>query len=94
MKAISQDDLDTWLEDHDWWSFQEPEIAMTIDLQDFPAAMAFITQVAFLAEKHDHHPTIVNTYNTVTLSMATHDAGNAVTDKDLALAEEIEKLLS
>ncbi len=61
--------------------------------KNFVDAFAFMTKVALLAEKQNHHPTYINTYNTVELYLSTHDAGDIVTDKDIELAEQIEKLL-
>ncbi|UBM59447.1 4a-hydroxytetrahydrobiopterin dehydratase [Marinilongibacter aquaticus] len=60
---------------------------------DFSEAFAFMTRVAILAEKYNHHPTWSNTYNVVEISLTTHDAGNKVTEKDKHLAKEIEKLI-
>ena len=59
---------------------------------DFTMAFAFMTEVAFLAEKHNHHPNWSNVYNTVNIQLTTHDAGNTVTDKDYTLAQAIEKV--
>ena len=56
---------------------------------DFKAAFAFMTQVALKAEQMDHHPEWFNVYNTVDITLATHDA-NGVTDLDLELAQFIE----
>ncbi|MCL4115785.1 UNVERIFIED_CONTAM: hypothetical protein GTU68_051708 [Idotea baltica] len=53
-----------------------------------------MTRVAFLAEKHNHHPNWSNVYNKVTIDLTTHDKGNIVTDKDRNLALEIDKILS
>jgi 4a-hydroxytetrahydrobiopterin dehydratase len=53
-----------------------------------------MTDVAALAEKHDHHPEWSNVYNRVTIRLTTHDAGNQVTDNDRKLAEAIEALAS
>lgn len=52
-----------------------------------------MTKVALLAEKMDHHPFWTNVYNTVTIELSTHDAGNVVTDKDRALAKAIDQLI-
>ena len=59
---------------------------------NFSEAFAFITKVALVAEKMNHHPTIENTYNKVTLKLSTHDAGNTITDKDKKLASAINKI--
>lgn len=60
--------------------------------KDFITAFSFITSVAILAEKANHHPTIKNTYNTVEIWLTTLDAGNTVTEKDIALANKIDNI--
>ena len=70
-------------------SLKEPDQILVFQFDDFVAAFAFMTKVALLAEKADHHPSWHNVYNTVKISLNTHDAGNTVTDKDVALATEI-----
>jgi len=74
------------------WKEQENQLVRHFEFKDFIEAFAFLTQVAILAEKQNHHPHISNVYNKVTLSLTTHDAGNTVTDKDRKLAEAIDKL--
>jgi len=51
-----------------------------------------MVRVAFIAEELNHHPRFDNTYNTVALTLNTHDAGNTVTEKDLTLAARIQEL--
>jgi 4a-hydroxytetrahydrobiopterin dehydratase len=68
------------------------ELSVQMEFSDFVTAFGFLTSVAILAEKHDHHPTIENTYNKIRLSMNTHDADNQITTRDLNLAEAIDKL--
>ena len=63
------------------------------EFQDFVSAWGFMTQVAILAEKHNHHPDWNNVYNRVTVRLSTHDAGDIVTEKDHALAGAIDRLL-
>ena len=65
----------------------------SFQFKDFIEAFAFMTKVALLAEKMNHHPLWTNVYNKVDISLSTHDAGDLVTDKDRKLAEEIDKLL-
>ena len=60
---------------------------------DFRAAMAFLNQVAEVAEEHGHHPEIFIVYGRVRLTLTTHDAGNTVTEKDYRLAAAIDALL-
>ena len=59
----------------------------------FSEAFAFISQVALLAEKHNHHPYWTNVWNTVEIYLNTHDAGDIVTEKDHKLAAAIDKLM-
>ena len=60
---------------------------------DFTEAFAFMTRVAFVAERLGHHPDWSNVYNRVVISLTTHDAGNVVTDNDRAMAAAIDELV-
>jgi 4a-hydroxytetrahydrobiopterin dehydratase len=64
-------------------------IARVFAFKDFNAAFAFMTRVALLAEKMDHHPEWSNVYNKVSVTLATHDAGG-LTDRDIAMAKAME----
>lgn len=90
--VISQDALQEWLATCPRWAVQQDEIVAAYKFKNFVEAFGFMARVAVVAEKHNHHPRIENTYNKVTLSMTTHDADNKITTKDLKLAEEIESL--
>lgn len=61
-------------------------IARSFVFKDFNQAFAFMTRVAMLAEKMDHHPEWSNVYRTVDVVLSTHDAGG-VTEKDVAMAK-------
>jgi 4a-hydroxytetrahydrobiopterin dehydratase len=63
-------------------------IATTLKFPDFRSAFGFMTQVALLAEKADHHPNWSNAYNQVDITLFSHDAGG-VTARDLKLAAAI-----
>ena len=71
------------------WTLVDNALTRNFEFDDFVAAFAFMTKVALLAEKADHHPSWHNVYNTVKINLNTHDAGNTVTDKDIALATDI-----
>jgi len=64
-------------------------IARRFEFKDFSAAFAFMTRVALLAEKMDHHPEWSNVYNKVDVALTTHDAGG-VTEKDIKMALAME----
>lgn len=76
------------------WTEKDNRLQKTFKFKDFTQAFAFMTEVAFLAEKMNHHPDWRNVYNTVEISLSTHDAGNKVTEKDRQLVEAIDRLLS
>jgi len=74
------------------WKEENNSLTRSFTFNDFKDAFAFMTKVALIAEKMDHHPTWTNTYNTVDISLNTHSAGNTVTDKDRDLAAMIDQL--
>jgi 4a-hydroxytetrahydrobiopterin dehydratase len=66
-------------------------IAKTFTFKDFNQAFGFMTRIALVAEKMDHHPEWSNVYKTVAVTLATHDAGG-VTDLDITLAEAMDRI--
>jgi 4a-hydroxytetrahydrobiopterin dehydratase len=64
-------------------------IARSFVFKTFSDAFAFMTRVALLAEKMDHHPEWSNVYNKVDVTLSTHDAGG-ITEKDIAMARAME----
>lgn len=75
------------------WQEINNQLVRQFVFDNFIEAFAFLTKVAILSEKHNHHPHIVNVYNKVTLSLSTHDVGNIITPKDHNLAAAIDKLI-
>ena len=74
------------------WTEENNQLKKTFIFRNFVEAFAFMTRVAFTAEKMDHHPNWSNVYNKVSITLSTHDAGNTVTEKDRKLAAAIDKL--
>jgi 4a-hydroxytetrahydrobiopterin dehydratase len=74
------------------WQEKENTLYRKYEFKDFIEAFAFMTRVALVAEKMNHHPKWTNVWNTVELWLSTHDAGDIVTDKDRKLAERIDAL--
>ena len=74
------------------WHEADNKLYRSFEFKNFSEAFSFMTRVALLAEKMDHHPTWTNTYNKVDIWLNTHSAGNVVTDKDKKLADGIDKL--
>ena len=75
------------------WKETDHTLHRRFEFRDFSGAFAFMTRVALLAEKMDHHPKWTNVYNIVDIWLCTHDAGDIVTQKDIKLAEEIDSLI-
>jgi 4a-hydroxytetrahydrobiopterin dehydratase len=74
------------------WREEKSRLQATFKFKNFTQAFAFMTEVAFHAEKQNHHPNWSNVWNTVEIHLTTHDAGNIVTDKDRALAKAIDEV--
>lgn len=74
------------------WTEKNNKLSAEFQFKNFVEAFSFMTKVALLAEKMDHHPYWTNVYNKVTIELSTHDAGDVVTEKDHKLASMIDKL--
>jgi 4a-hydroxytetrahydrobiopterin dehydratase len=72
------------------WKEENNRLKRTFVFRDFTEAFSFMQRVAVQAERMNHHPHWCNTWNTVTIELSTHDAGNVVTEKDHQLAEAID----
>lgn len=75
------------------WKEENNSLKKTFKFKDFKEAFGFMTRVALIAEKMDHHPSWTNVYNSVSIELSTHDAGNKVTDLDRKLANAIDALI-
>lgn len=75
------------------WKEEDNKLKKTFEFKDFVEAFGFMSQVAIIAEKMNHHPNWSNVYNTVSFELNTHDAGDVVTEKDKKLAEAIDGLV-
>ena len=89
---LSDTEIEQRLGDLSDWARQGDMIHKTFRLGSFPAAIAFVTQIGFLAEAAAHHPDIDIRWRRVTLALTTHDAGG-LTDKDFELAAQIDEIL-
>lgn len=75
------------------WKEENNKLVRTFEFDDFVEAFGFMSKVAIVAEKMNHHPNWSNVYNKVTIELTTHDAGNVVTNNDRDLAKAIDKLI-
>ena len=74
------------------WILKGKFIHRDFVFKDFIQAFSFMTSVALIAEKSDHHPNWKNAYNKVNIALSTHNA-DGLTDKDFELAREIDQVL-
>ncbi|WP_420450761.1 4a-hydroxytetrahydrobiopterin dehydratase [Ilumatobacter sp.] len=75
------------------WDEADGRLRREFEFADFSEAFGFMSRVALLAERHDHHPEWSNVYNRVVIELTSHDAGNTVTDRDRDLAAAIDRLV-
>ena len=73
------------------WQFRDDALHRKLEFRDFVEAFGFMTSVALLAERMNHHPEWSNVYNVVTIRLTTHDVGG-VSENDFAMAAEMSRL--
>jgi 4a-hydroxytetrahydrobiopterin dehydratase len=76
---------------HPEWRVENGKLRRDLVFPDFVSAFGFMTRVAILAEKADHHPEWFNVYNKVRIELTTHDAGG-ISERDFALAGQIDAI--
>lgn len=93
-KPLSAEQIEKSLSTLPGWEHEGDKLSKEFSFDNFRDAIAFINRIAFEAEEQVHHPEIFNVYNTVNISLSTHDAGGKVTEKDVKLAKKIESLFN
>ncbi len=93
VKKLSSQEKDSFLKKHSGWETVggRDAIKKSFAFADFNKAFGFMTSIALMAEKMDHHPEWFNVYNRVDITLTTHDAGG-VSERDIKMAEFIETL--
>lgn len=91
MPRLTESERADFLRRNTAWQPTPDQAAIRRDFRfkDFTAAWAFMTRVAAIAERLDHHPDWSNSYNRVSITLTTHDAGG-LTANDTALAQAID----
>ena len=95
VEKLSAKDRDAGLRSLNGWVYDEAKgaISHAFKFKDFSEAFAFMARVALAAEKAGHHPDWSNSYNKVSISLSTHDAGG-LSAKDIALAQLIDQIMA
>tara|TARA_B100000965_G_C19511812_1_gene722293 strand:- start:211 stop:498 length:288 start_codon:yes stop_codon:yes gene_type:complete len=91
ISLIEEKELDSFIEKNPSWIIKNKTIKKEFKFTNFIEAFSFMTKVAFLSEKMDHHPNWQNSYNKVIIELTTHDM-NGITSNDIKLAKFINKL--
>lgn len=91
-QPLSQKEIEDRLRELPGWSLEGDRLARSYRLGDHFAATALVVHVAQIQQELDHHSDLTLGYNTVALSVNTHSAGGAVTEKDFELAERVEEI--
>ena len=75
------------------WKENNNRLEKIFEFKNFVEAINFVNKIVPIAEKSQHHPNIeIFEYNKVKVMLTTHDKGNTITEKDIQLAKEIDKL--
>ena len=94
METLTQNEIEEYLNlTHINWKLKSNSIGRSFEFKDFIAAFSFMTSVAIIAEKSNHHPNWDNVYNKVNISLSTHDVGG-LTKNDFDLASKIDEVYS
>jgi 4a-hydroxytetrahydrobiopterin dehydratase len=91
MALLSADQVQAELAATPGWELADGRITKTATHKDFAAALRYVNAVGYLAEKANHHPDIVMSWNKVMLTLVSHSAGG-LTDQDFALARILNAL--
>ena len=94
-KLKKSQDVESFIQKNSGWALNKENHSLqkSFKFPDFNAAFGFMTRVALLADKMDHHPEWFNVYNRVDVTLTTHDAGG-ITDLDLQMAEKMDAFIS
>ena len=93
ISLIDQNQKDSFIEKNPSWMINNKILKKEFKFDNFIDAFGFMSKVALLSEKMDHHPNWQNVYNKVIIELTTHDKGG-ITTNDIKLAESIDKLIS
>jgi 4a-hydroxytetrahydrobiopterin dehydratase len=74
------------------WKEENNQLKRSFEFDNFVEAFAFMTKVAFAAEKMNHHPNWSNAYNKVEIALFTHDANDSITEKDTVFSKVIDAI--
>lgn len=93
-EGLPASEIENFLDSSPDWKYEDNRLKASFKLPDFETALVVINAVAEVAERMDHHPRMINTYNQLEFSLCTHSVGDKVTSYDLTLAREIGEIIA
>ena len=93
MTKLSLEEINSGLNKLNSWSYKDNYIGKNFVFEDFNEAFGFMSRIALLSEKLQHHPDWSNVYNKVNIRLSTHDAGG-ITELDITMAAEIDTYIN
>jgi len=75
-----------------WEVIADKKLTKTFQFKGFLKTMSFVNAVAWVANKHMHHPDMEVSFNKCTINLTTHDDGNILSEKDFLVAKSIDEL--
>ena len=88
-KALDEAEIESKLANLEGWALEKGKLHREFRFANFIEAFGFMSQVALVAEKMDHHPEWCNVYNRLEITLSTHDCGG-LSERDVALAKVID----
>ena len=92
IERANSETIQAFIAEHSGWSLAHDKLHREFKFRDFIEAFGFMSRVAILAERANHHPEWFNVYNKVVVDLTTHEAGG-ISEKDFALALEMDQLI-
>jgi 4a-hydroxytetrahydrobiopterin dehydratase len=93
-QPLEKSEIDEALKSLEGWRYEDDHLKRDFSFDDFRESMTFITRLSYEAEDMVHHPEIFNVYSTVNIALATHEADDSVTEKDVELAGRIQTIFN
>lgn len=94
MYVFTEPEVAQFVNENEWWEYTQDGMLMAhYEFADFLEAVAFVNDLAAVAEQLEHHPDILIRYNTVTVATCTHEQDGAITQKDFDLIEGVDNLV-
>lgn len=88
---MPDENIQTQIQELNNWTIRDDKLVKEFTYKNFMQTHAFVSKIALIAEKMNHHPTITYTYGKASISTYTHDT-NTITQKDIDLCKQIDEL--